>query len=185
MSEIGHIKIAITSNGLTRVDVAFILAKQILFYDVSYDTVEFLDSVRFGGGGRSEEASGETSADASSEASSTGKGGGSGDGPGKKNGDCWMDAAETGGGGGDRLTPRVDAVKGCHVIFTKGLSDLAAVKLHDNKVFPVKMEAGRDIDEVITLLQKMMNSPRPPLWLRKALGYGVRNDEYLLAKDPL
>lgn len=173
MSEIGHIKIAITSNSLTRVDAAFIIAKQILFYDVGYDTVEFLDSVRFGGGG-----------DGAGAGSNKGNGGSSGDGPGKKNGDCWMDAAETGGGGGDRMTPRIDAVKGCHVIFTKGLSDLAAVKLHENKVFPVKMEAGRDIDEVITLLQNMMNSPRPPLWLRKALGYDVHNDEYLLAKAP-
>lgn len=161
MPEIGHLKIAVASNSLTRVDVAFALAKQILFYDVSYDSAEFLDSVRFAGGG-------------------AGQGKGPGQGRGKNGGDCWMMDTET--NGSDRLTPRVDATKGSQVLFAKGLSDLAAVKLHDNKVFPIKLEHVKDIDEVITALQKMMNSAHPPLWLRKALGYGVRNGEYLVEK---
>jgi nitrogen fixation protein NifX len=161
MPEIGHLKIAVTSNSLTRVDVAFALAKQILFYDVTYDSAEFIDSVRFGGGGGDQ----------------------SGKGMAKNGGDCWMMAdAAAHGTSGDRITPRVEAVKGCHVVISKGLSDLAAVKLHDHKVFPVKLEAARDIDEVISSLQKMMNSAHPPLWLRKALGYGVRNPEYQVEK---
>lgn len=165
MSEIGHLKVAITSNSLTRVDVAFALAKQILFYDVTYDKAEFIDSARFSAGG----------------AAPAGAPGG-GKGTKKDTGDCWMMDTENQGTTGDRVTPRVEAVRGCHVIFTKGLSDLAAVKLHDAKVFPVKMEQGKDVDEVIDALQKMMNSPRPPLWLRKALGYGTKNSEYLLDK---
>lgn len=159
MSEIGHLKIALTSNSLTRVDVAFALTRQILFYDVTYDAAEFIDSVRFAAGGT---------------------GGGTGQGRAKNGGDCWMMEAES--SGSDRITPRVEAVKGCQVLFTKGLSDVAAVKLHDAKVFPVKMESGRDVDEVIGALQKMMNSPHPPLWLRKALGYGHKNSEYLIEK---
>jgi len=165
MSEIGHLKVAITSNSLTRVDVAFALAKQILFYDVTYDKAEFIDSARFSAGGA-----------ATTEAPGGGKG------TKKDTGDCWMMDTENQNTTGDRVTPRVEAVRGCHVIFTKGLSDLAAVKLHDAKVFPVKMEQGKDVDEVIEALQKMMNSPRPPLWLRKALGYGIQNSEYLLDK---
>lgn len=160
MSEIGHIKIAITTNSLTRVDVAFALAKQIVFYGVTYDAAEFLDAVRFSGEGAAVVK-----------------------GAAKNGGQCWMlEEAEATEGGTDRLTPRVNAVKGCHVLFTKGLSDLAAVKLHDNKVFPVKMEKGREVDEVIRALQKMMNSAHPPLWLRKALGYGTHNSEYQLEK---
>jgi nitrogen fixation protein NifX len=152
MSKIGHIKIALTTNSLTRVDSAFALAKQIVFYEVSYDTAEFLDTARFAGGGN----------------------GGEGRGKAKNGGSCWMEDAEASGAGGDRITPRVEAVKGCAVIFTKGLSDVAAVKLRDIGVFPVKMEAGRDIDECIAYLQRMMNG-QPPLWLRKALGYGAPN----------
>lgn len=165
MPEIGHIKVAITSNSLTRVDVAFALSKQILFYDVSSDSAEFIDSARFSAGGA-----------APAEAPGGGKG------TKKATGDCWMMDTESQGTSGDRVTPRVEAVRGCHVIFTKGLSDLAAVKLHDAKVFPVKMEQGKDVDEVISALQKMMNSPRPPLWLRKAMGTHVPDAAYQLVE---
>lgn len=153
MPAVGHLKIAIATNSLTRVDVAFALSKQILFYDVTYDTAEFLDSARFAGGG-------------------------AGKGRGRNGGDCWM--MDTESTGGDRLTPRVEAVKGCQVLFAKSLGDLAAVRLHDHKVFPVKLENARDIDEVIAALQKMMNSPHPPLWLRKALGRDLNDGAYLI-----
>lgn len=165
MPAIGHLKVAITSNSLTRVDVAFTLAKQILFYDVSADSAEFIDSVRFAGGG-------------GAAAGGTG-GGGTGKGPGAKSGDCWM--MDTEGSTSDRLAPRVNAVKGSQVVFTKGLSDLAAVQLFENKVFPVKMEQGRDVDEVISSLQKMMKSALPPLWLRKALGLVEPDPAYQVA----
>ncbi|TRW89614.1 NifB/NifX family molybdenum-iron cluster-binding protein [Candidatus Methylobacter oryzae] len=157
MSKPGHVKIALTSNSLTKVDCAFALAKQIVFYDVSYSSSEFIDVVRFSGGDAGEHK-----------------------GSAKNGGTCWMED-EALNAGGDRITPRVEAVKDCHVVFTKGLSDVAAVKLRDADVFPVKMEAGRDIDEVIAYLQRMMNG-RPPLWLRKAMG-GPRNSDYLLDKD--
>ena len=151
MPEIGHSKVAITSNSLTRVDVAFALAKQILFYDVSNESAEFIDSARFSAGGA-----------APAEAPGGGKG------TKKDTGDCWMMDTENQNTTGDRVTPRVEAVRGCHVIFTKGLSDLAAVKLHDAKVFPVKMEHSRDIADVIDRLQDML-SDNPPLGMVRAL----------------
>ncbi len=160
MSKPGHIKIALTSNSLTRVDCAFALAKQIVFYDVTYHDSEFIDVIRFNGGGDAGEHKGSA----------------------KNGGSCWMED-EGLNAGGDRTTPRVAAVKGCHVVFTKGLSDVAAVKLRDANVFPVKMEKGKDIDEVIAYLQQLMNNGLPPLWLRKALG-GPRNSDYLLDREP-
>jgi len=164
MPEIGHLKIAIASNSLTHADVTFALAKQILFYDVTYDTSEFIDVVRFSGG-------------AGGAVTEVARGGL------KNGGDCWMMTdAETTGSAGDRITPRVEATRGCHVVFTKGLSDLAAVRLHEHKIFPVKLESVREIDFVISALQKMMNSAHPPLWLRKALGYGTKNSDYLVDK---
>ncbi|MDR3393738.1 MAG: NifB/NifX family molybdenum-iron cluster-binding protein [Parasulfuritortus sp.] len=161
MPEIGHIKIALTTNSLTRVDVAFTLAQQIVIYDIGYDSAEFLDAVRFTGG---------------SAGKSKGKGGGQGGAT-----DCWMNETDNTGPEGDRLTPRLDACQGCQVVFTKGLSDLAAVRMRDSRIFPVKMEEGRDIDEVITYMQNMMKS-KPPLWLRKALGQVTGNPEYQVEK---
>ncbi|MFD2835681.1 hypothetical protein ACFS3C_00850 [Azotobacter vinelandii] len=46
----------------------------------------------------------------------------------------------------------------------------------------MKMQHSREIDEVVAHLQRMMGS-NPPLWLRKALGYGVRNADYLIERE--
>lgn len=156
-----RLKIALTTNSLTRVDCAFALAKQIVFYSVGAEEAEFIDVVRIGGG---EAPSAEHRGRA------------------KSGGVCWMDDAEASGTSGDRITARVEAVRGCHMVFTKGLSDLAAVKLRDAGVFPVKMESAREVDDCILYLQKMLKG-RPPLFLRKALGYPAPNSLDTPGKD--
>ncbi|MBB3103189.1 NifB/NifX family molybdenum-iron cluster-binding protein [Azomonas macrocytogenes] len=160
MSEIGHIKIAITTNDLLQVDANFATAKQIVFYDVSYDDAEFVDCVQFKGGGV--------------------KGGGAKRGPGGGSG-CSM-GDPTGGAAVDQIQLRVDALEGCAVLFTLALSDFAAVNVKNAGVFPVKMQQSREVQEVIDQLQSMMRS-NPPLWLRKALGYGLRNAEFLIERE--
>lgn len=162
MKQPGHVKIALTSNGLTQVDTGFSTAKQVLFYDIGYSTAEFLDCVSFKGGAGARKGSA------------------------KNGGGCWMEeigAEET--DGVDPLTARVEALKGCGVLFTKTLSDPAAVRVHALKVFPVKMEISRDIDEVITSLQKMMNSSTPPLWLRKAMNTHIRDAAYQIMSEEM
>ncbi|MFC0708734.1 NifB/NifX family molybdenum-iron cluster-binding protein [Azorhizophilus paspali] len=160
MNEIGHLKIAITSNDLLQVDANFATAKQIVIYDVTYDEASFLDVIQFKGGGKS---GGE---------GKRGPGGGAG---------CSM-GDPTGGASVDQIQLRVDAMQGCAVLFTLALSDFAAVKVKNAGVFPVKMQHSREIDEVVAHLQRMMGS-NPPLWLRKALGYGVRNPDYLIERE--
>ena len=73
------------------------------------------------------------------------------------------------GTGVDPLTERVEALKGCSVLFTLGLSDLAAVRVHNEKVFPVKSERVRDIDDVIASLQRADDRRVPPLWMRRLM----------------
>lgn len=149
MSEIGHLKIALTTNGLTQVDANFNGARQVVFYDVASDSSHFLDLVQFKGGAKKRPGAG-------------------------KNGGCWMmdaeEDAET-ADGVDPLAARLDALKGCAVLFTKGIGDPAAMRVKDLNVFPVKLENSRDIDDVIVHLQKMMANDPPPLWIRKAMGH--------------
>ena len=57
---------------------------------------------------------------------------------------------------------------GCSILITRGLSDLAAVRLQDVDVFPVKTERSHEIDSVLDRLQLMLNG-RPALWLRRVL----------------
>jgi nitrogen fixation protein NifX len=155
-SNAGHVRIALTSNDLITVDANFQVARQVVFYDVTENSAEFLDCAQFKGGRAKK---------------------GPGGGKGANGGFCWMEElGEDGESGADPLAARIDALKGCGILFTRGLSDPAAVRIHANKVFPIKMEHKREIDEVIDHLQRMMK--KPPLWLKKALGIHVSNPEY-------
>lgn len=140
--ETPHLRIAITTNSLIQCDANFAAAKQMVFYDVNTETSEFVDVVHF------------------RRRAKKGPGGGRG---------CVMDDMEDDDGKGrDPLVERVDAVQGCSILFTLGLSDLAAVRVHNSRVFPVKSEKIRDIDEVIANVQRMLTS-NPPLWLRRVM----------------
>ncbi|MDD2341870.1 MAG: NifB/NifX family molybdenum-iron cluster-binding protein [Tolumonas sp.] len=161
--KIGHLKVAVCSKNLTHVDSAFSFSRQVVFYDVSYDSIEFIDVARFASPPRRSEAA----AAAPKQPNGTGKKGG-----------CCM--AEIGGSEVDQLSMRVASLEGCDVMFCVGLNDLAAVRIRDAGVFPVKMEASREIDEVLSSLQWRMNH-NPPLWIRRLLGYGNKNSEYRVA----
>ncbi len=142
-----HLRIAITTNSLVQVDANFASARQVVFYDVARDDSEFVDVVKFTPGGKK----------------------GLGGGMGGADGRCVMeDMGDDDGTGRDPLVERVEALAGCSVLFTLGLSDLAAVRVHDKRVFPVKSAHIRDIEDVILQLQRLMRST-PPLWLRRVL----------------
>jgi nitrogen fixation protein NifX len=160
MPILNHVKIAITTNGLTQVDANFAGAKNVVFYNVTHDSSQFLDIVQFKGNKKTGEGKG------------AGKGGGC----------SMMDNDDEPTDGVDPLTARVEALKGCAVLFTKGIGDPAAVRVFAQKVFPVKMETVRDIDEVIQNMQRMLGAATPPLWLRRALGY-VEQDVPCLAEN--
>jgi len=141
-----HIRIAITTDSLIRCDSNFAAAKQVVFYDVTPKDSQFIDVVTFGKGGKK----------------------GVGGGKGAANGVCVMeDVGDLSDGTYDPLQERVDAVKGCSVLFTLGLSDLAAVKVHAERVFPVKSEKVRSVDDVIANVQRLMEAP--PLWMRRVM----------------
>jgi hypothetical protein len=142
-----HLRIAVATNSLIQVDANFAAARQVVFYDVARDRSEFVDVVHFTRNGKK----------------------GLGGGQGTATGGCVMDDMDDDDGTGrDPLVERVEALEGCSVLFALGLSDLAAVRLHNLRVFPVKSERVRDIDDVIANLQRMMNET-PPLWLRRVL----------------
>lgn len=148
-----HLRIAVTTNSLIQCDANFAAAKQVVFYDVARDSSEFVDVVHFRRGGKK----------------------GPGAGKGKAGGGCVMDDMEDDDGTGhDPLVERVEALKGASVLFTLGLSDLAAVRVHNEKIFPVKSERVRDIEDVIANVQRMMNGV-PPLWLRRVMRDGNGN----------
>ncbi|MFG1391614.1 nitrogen fixation protein [Xanthobacter agilis] len=142
------LRIAVTTDSLIQLDANFAAAKQVVFYDVTPKGSEFVDVVHF---------------------QRRAKGKASGGGKAANGGRCIMDdMGDDDGTGRDPLVERVEALDGCAVLFTLGLSDVAAVRVHDLKVFPVKSERVRDIDDVIAQVQRLMTGV-PPLWIRRAL----------------
>lgn len=158
MSQSGHIKIAIATNDLLQADGHFTSARQMVFYDVSEHAAEFVDCVQFR---RNAHLSGAT----------RGPGGGQG---------CAM-SDPSDGASSELIQERIESVRGCSLLFSRGLSDLHAVQVHRFGVYPVKLERPREIAEVITYTQRMI--ARPPLWLRRALGLTPPLDLSALADE--
>jgi nitrogen fixation protein NifX len=149
MNHCGHIRVAIATNDLLQANVHFANAKQIVFYDVSREGHEFADCVQFRGGAAF--AGGQT----------RGPGGGRG---------CAM-ADQNAGLSGEAMQERVESLRGCAMLFCKGLTDLHAVNAMNLGVYPVKLEHAREITEVLDNVRRLI--ARPPLWLRRALGLEV------------
>jgi len=150
-----HLRVAVTTDSLIKVDANFVAAKQMVFYDVSADDSEFVDVVHFSRGGKK----------------------GPGGGVGMAGGGCCMmdDMGDDDGEGHDPIVERVEALRDCSILMTSGISDLAAVRVSDVNVFPVKSERVREIDEVIDAVQTMLRG-NPPLWVRRVMrdGAGAR-----------
>ena len=155
-----HLRVALTTNSLVHVDAGFADARQVVFYNVTREGATFVDVMPFGGALR------KPPADANPDDA---KPGAVKPGFGKNGGACMMaedlasDAAS-----GDLLSSRVQVLSGCSILITRGLSDLAAVRLQEVDVFPVKTERSHEIDSVLDRLQLMLNG-RPALWLRRVL----------------
>lgn len=71
--------------------------------------------------------------------------------------------------GDDRITPKVDALSGCNLLFVRAIGGPAAAKVVRAKIHPVKIADPQPIEEVISRVQTMLKGTPPP-WLRKVLG---------------
>ena len=145
-----HLRVAMMTNNLIQVDVQFAVAKRVMIYDFNAEKSEFVDTCYFGYGSKK-----------AVEMGKKGPGGGRG---------CAMDdMGDDDGSGIDPLTERVNALAGCSLLFTRGLSDLAAYRVHAQKIFPVQTEQVHYIEEVIDQVKKLLQMSTPPLWVRRSM----------------
>lgn len=70
--------------------------------------------------------------------------------------------------GEDRIGPKVDALKGCHMLFCLAIGGPSAAKVVNAKIHPVKIPQAQPIEEVLERTRVMLNGSPPP-WLRKVL----------------
>lgn len=71
--------------------------------------------------------------------------------------------------GDDRITPKIEALSGVHLLFVRAIGGPAAAKVVRANIHPVKIADPQPIDEVIARVQGMLRGAPPP-WLRKILG---------------
>jgi nitrogen fixation protein NifX len=70
--------------------------------------------------------------------------------------------------GDDRITPKVKALKGCHLLFCLAIGGPSAAKVVSAKIHPIKVPQPQPIQEVLLRTQMMLRTCPPP-WLRKVL----------------
>ena len=70
--------------------------------------------------------------------------------------------------GDDRITPKVEALSGCHLLFCLAIGGPSAAKVVSAKIHPIKVTQPQPIDEVLERTRTMLNAAPPP-WLRKVL----------------
>ncbi|AUX79018.1 nitrogen fixation protein NifX [Sinorhizobium fredii] len=70
--------------------------------------------------------------------------------------------------GDDRITPKVEALKGCHLLFCLAIGGPSAAKLVSARIHPIKVPQNQSIEDVLTRTQTMLRTGPPP-WLRRVL----------------
>lgn len=70
--------------------------------------------------------------------------------------------------GDDRITPKVEALTGCHLLFCLAIGGPSAAKVVAAKIHPIKVPNPASIEEVLERTQTMLKGAPPP-WLRKVL----------------
>lgn len=70
--------------------------------------------------------------------------------------------------GDDRITPKVNALRGCHLLFCLAIGGPSAAKVVSAKIHPIKVGHPETIKDVLSRTQKMLKTAPPP-WLRKVL----------------
>ncbi|MCV3211617.1 nitrogen fixation protein NifX [Mesorhizobium sp. YC-39] len=70
--------------------------------------------------------------------------------------------------GDDRITPKVEALRGCHLLFCLAIGGPSAARVVSAKIHPIKVPQPQTIQEVLLRTQMMLRTCPPP-WLRKVL----------------
>jgi nitrogen fixation protein NifX len=71
-------------------------------------------------------------------------------------------------GNEDKLTPKIEAIKDCAILYVAAIGGSAAARVVANKIHPIKVNEPEVITEILNKLQGVLKGTPPP-WLRKAL----------------
>ena len=71
----------------------------------------------------------------------------------------------------DRIGPRLDAIRGCQLLFVRAIGGPAAARVVNARIHPIKVTSDEPIGDVLGRCQTKLQG-NPPPWLRKVLQAG-------------
>jgi len=71
-------------------------------------------------------------------------------------------------GNEDKLSPKIEAIKDCAILYVAAIGGSGAARVVAHKVHPVKVPQPEPIADILDKLKDVLNGTPPP-WLRKAL----------------
>ncbi len=78
----------------------------------------------------------------------------------------------------DKLTPKLEAIADCAIVYVTAIGGSAAARVVAMKIHPVKVPQPESIVGILDKLQTVLQGTPPP-WLRKALAKdGVRSFDF-------
>ncbi len=75
----------------------------------------------------------------------------------------------------DKITPKVEALEGCALLFALAIGGPSAAKVVKAGIHPIKRKVAEPIEVVLEQVQEMLNGTPPP-FLRKILGTYTKPD---------
>lgn len=80
------------------------------------------------------------------------------------------------------LGVKVDAIRGCNLLFVLAIGSAAATQVINARIHPVKLLEAEPVEQVIAKVQELMTGTPPP-WLRRALASSERSMSFLEEED--
>lgn len=71
-------------------------------------------------------------------------------------------------GNEDKLAPKLEAIKGCAILYVAAIGGSGAARVVAQNIHPMKVSQPEEISDLLTKLCAVLNGTPPP-WLRKAL----------------
>lgn len=74
-------------------------------------------------------------------------------------------------GNEDKLAPKIDAIKGCTILYVAAIGGSGAARVVAQNIHPMKVNEPEAIEDLLDKLQEVLKGTPPP-WLRKVMNKG-------------
>ncbi len=74
-------------------------------------------------------------------------------------------------GNEDKLAPKIEAIKGCAILYVAAIGGSGAARVVAQNIHPMKVNEPEQIEDLLEKLREVLNGTPPP-WLRKVMNKG-------------